>query len=167
MGCQEGWREESKKYVYFYKKEQDSMDKAVWQVVDKKTRELLPFQIYDWLGWVDWETDYNSCSFQFVYKMNELSDKERKSRKLVELANDVLIDFVASEHYNGHELDVYTKDIIKNALDPYGGFEVDGSKSLYEEFLEEVENMDNENQEGTFTPKGFGRITRFPTKLPF
>ena len=141
MGAWEGFRCESDKYVYFYEKKQGH--DYSWEVIDKKSGELLPFIINSSLGCVGFDDD---CCFTFRYKLNELSDKERKSEKLVELANDILKDFIIGEHYNYHELDVYTKDIIKNALDPNGGFK-DGIKSLYEEFIEEVDKTITEEED--------------------
>lgn len=161
MGAWEGWRYESDKYVYFYEKKMDSTADYVWEVIDKKTGKLLPFTIYDRLSWIDWE---DGCSFHFRYIENELSHIERQSKKLVKLANDVLKDFIVGKCYNECELEVYTKDIIKNALDKYGGLDEyrieylksigivkdkdddtttkdNGTKSLYEEFLEEVDDM--------------------------
>lgn len=150
MGVWEGFRMESDKYVYFYEKPMDSTAQAIWEIIDKKSKKLLPFSIIDDLSWIDFSS-YSGfeSSFIFRYNLDELSEQEKQSKKLVELARDVLKDFVLGEHYNEHELDVYTKDIISNALDKNGGFEVHDDKepSLYEEFIKEVDNMTTEEEE--------------------
>lgn len=146
MGLHEGFRMESDKYVYFYEKKQGACEDTVWQIADKKTKQLLPFSIVDDLRGVNF---MDRCNFCFSYNLDELSEKERQSEKLMDLAYDILKDFILGEHYYQHELEVYKGDLLENALDPYGGCRNDDDfiKSLYEQFVEEVDNMTIEEED--------------------
>ena len=44
MGIHEGFRCESDKYIYFYEKKQGCCEPKVWEVIDKKSGDLLPFR---------------------------------------------------------------------------------------------------------------------------